>query len=99
MSAATALPPMLPLSARLRATAAPPIPAARRWAAAYDGAAGPLLDLTQAVPGYPPPPALLARLAEAAGEASSASPAACRPRSSTVEAVASRAVPSERCGR
>jgi aspartate/methionine/tyrosine aminotransferase len=62
----------LPLSARLRATAAPPIPAARRWAAAYGGAAGPLLDLTQAVPGYPPPPALLARLAEAAGEASSA---------------------------
>ncbi|MDT8332506.1 aminotransferase [Roseomonas gilardii] len=72
MSAATALPPTLPLSARLRATAAPPIPAARRWAAAYDGGAGPLLDLTQAVPGYPPPPALLARLAEAAGEASSA---------------------------
>ncbi|MHB0705762.1 aminotransferase [Roseomonas mucosa] len=72
MSAATALPLALPLSARLRATAAPPIPAARRWAAAYDGAAGPLLDLTQAVPGYPPPPALLARLAEAAGEASSA---------------------------
>ncbi|PZP42641.1 MAG: aminotransferase [Azospirillum brasilense] len=72
MSAVPALPPTLPLSARLRATAAPPIPAARRWAAAYDGGAGPLLDLTQAVPGYPPPPTLLARLAEAAGDASSA---------------------------
>lgn len=72
MSAVPTLPTTLPLSARLRATAAPPIPAARRWAAAYDGGAGPLLDLTQAVPGYPPPPALLARLAEAAGEASSA---------------------------
>ncbi|WP_439597255.1 aminotransferase [Falsiroseomonas sp.] len=55
------------LSATLRATAHPPIPAARAWAARYQGAAGPALDLTQAVPGYPPPPELLARLAEAAG--------------------------------
>jgi aspartate/methionine/tyrosine aminotransferase len=55
------------LSPRIRATEAPPIPAARAWAARYDGCAGPALDLTQAVPGYPPPPALLARLAEAAG--------------------------------
>lgn len=44
------------------ATAAPPIPAARAWAQAYRGAAGPLIDLTQAVPGYPPHPDLLARL-------------------------------------
>ena len=56
-----------PLSGPLRATAEPPIPAARAWAARYAGAAGPALDLTQAVPGYPPPPELLARLAEAAG--------------------------------
>ncbi|MGG5888234.1 aminotransferase [Falsiroseomonas sp. HC035] len=55
------------LSARLRETAEPPIPAARAWAARYAGGAGPALDLTQAVPGYPPPPELLARLAEAAG--------------------------------
>jgi aspartate/methionine/tyrosine aminotransferase len=55
------------LSARLRETAEPPIPAARAWAARYAGGAGPALDLTQAVPGYPPPPDLLARLAEAAG--------------------------------
>lgn len=49
------------------ATAAPAIPAARAWAAAYRGAAGPPIDLTQAVPGYPPHPDLLARLgAEAA---------------------------------
>jgi aspartate/methionine/tyrosine aminotransferase len=54
-------------SPRIRATAAPPIPAARLWAARYDGAAGPALDLTQAVPGYPPHPALLERLAAAAG--------------------------------
>ncbi|MCX8134329.1 MAG: aminotransferase [Roseococcus sp.] len=50
------------------ATPAPPIPAARAWAARYDGRHGPALDLTQAVPGYPPHPALLARLAEAAGD-------------------------------
>lgn len=60
------------LSAPLRATAAPPIPAARAWAARYDGVVGPALDLTQAVPGYPPPPELLARLAEAAGSAACA---------------------------
>jgi aspartate/methionine/tyrosine aminotransferase len=59
-------------SARIRATDAPPIPAARTWAARYDGRAGPALDLTQAVPGYPPPPALLAKLAEAAGSAANA---------------------------
>jgi len=58
---------MMTLSPRIRATEAPPIPAARAWAARYDGRAGPALDLTQAVPGYPPPPELLARLAEAAG--------------------------------
>lgn len=55
------------LSGRVRATAAPPIPTARAWAARYDGGAGPMLDLTQAVPGYPPHPGLLERLAEAAG--------------------------------
>jgi aspartate/methionine/tyrosine aminotransferase len=60
------------LSPRIRATDAPPIPAARAWAARYDGRAGPALDLTQAVPGYPPPPELLARLAEAAGSAACA---------------------------
>jgi aspartate/methionine/tyrosine aminotransferase len=58
-----------PLSRRIAATAAPPIPAARAWAARYDGAGGRALDLTQAVPGYPPPPELLARLAAAAGDA------------------------------
>jgi aspartate/methionine/tyrosine aminotransferase len=59
-------------SSRIRATDAPPIPAARAWAARYDGRAGPALDLTQAVPGYPPPPELLAKLAEAAGSAATA---------------------------
>ena len=63
---------MTTLSRRARATETPPIPAARAWAARYDGRAGPALDMTQAVPGYPPPPELLARLAEAAGSPASA---------------------------
>lgn len=55
------------ISPQIRATGAPPIPAARAWAARYDGRAGPAIDLTQAVPGYPPHPDLLAKLAETAG--------------------------------
>ena len=50
----------------------PPIPAAHAWAARYDGRLGPLLDLCQAVPGYPPHPELLARTAAAAAEPASA---------------------------
>ena len=53
-------------------TGSPPIPAVQAWMRAYDGRRGPLIDLCQAVPGYPPPPALLARLAEAAGDPASA---------------------------
>ncbi|MEO4001523.1 aminotransferase [Mesorhizobium sp. CAU 1732] len=49
--------------------APPPIPAVQAWARAYDGAHGPLIDLSQAVPGYPPHPDLLAWLSEAAGSA------------------------------
>lgn len=44
----------------------PAIPAVQAWARDYDGAHGPLLDLSQAVPGYPPPPDMLRRLGEAA---------------------------------
>jgi aspartate/methionine/tyrosine aminotransferase len=50
----------------------PPIPAIQRWAQAYDSSRGPLIDLSQAVPGYPPHPRLLAALAEAAGSARTA---------------------------
>jgi aspartate/methionine/tyrosine aminotransferase len=57
----------------VRAIGAPPIPAARAWAARYRGQAGPAIDLTQAVPGYPPHPDLLAKLAEAAGTRAGAS--------------------------
>lgn len=45
----------------------PRIPAVQAWAAAYDGSQGPLIDLSQAVPGYPPPPEMLRWLAEEAG--------------------------------
>lgn len=64
--------PSFRLSARVAATDAPPIPAARAWAARYAGAAGPMIDLTQAVPGYPPHPEMLERLASAAGSRASA---------------------------
>lgn len=47
-------------------TGTPPIPQAQGWARSYDGRSGPLIDLSQAVPGAPPPPALLQRLGEAA---------------------------------
>lgn len=50
-----------------------PIPAAAAWLRRYDGSAGPAVDLSQAVPGQPPEPVLLAALATAA-----ASPEAAR---------------------
>ncbi|WP_431304413.1 aminotransferase [Sediminicoccus sp. BL-A-41-H5] len=59
-------------SPTILATADPAIPAARAWAARYQGQRGPALDLTQAVPGYPPHPELLARLGEAAAQRSAA---------------------------
>ena len=46
----------------------PPVPAVQSWGRAYDGRRGPLLDLSQAVPGYPPHPDLLRRLGEAASD-------------------------------
>lgn len=60
------------LNPLLLGTDAPPIPAAAAWKAAYDGRHGPLLDLAQAVPGLPPPDALLDRLALAARDPASA---------------------------
>ncbi|WP_075289529.1 aminotransferase [Pararhizobium arenae] len=52
-----------PLIARL---SPPPIPSVLAWAKAYDGTRGPLIDLSQAVPGYPPHPDMLKWLGEAA---------------------------------
>jgi aspartate/methionine/tyrosine aminotransferase len=61
------------LNPLLVATASPPIPEAKSWVAKYDGAAGPLIDLSQAVPGYPPHPELLMRMGEAAASTQAAS--------------------------
>lgn len=51
----------------------PPIPSVHAWGRLYDGRLGPLLDLSQAVPGYPPHPELLERLSRAAHDPASAS--------------------------
>ncbi|EWY42169.1 aspartate/tyrosine/aromatic aminotransferase [Skermanella stibiiresistens SB22] len=47
-------------------TSSPPIPLAQGWARRYAGTRGPLIDLAQAVPGYPPHPEILEALAAAA---------------------------------
>ncbi|NLS03661.1 aminotransferase [Rhizobium sp. P32RR-XVIII] len=52
-----------PLVARL---SPPPIPSVLAWAREYDGSRGPLLDLSQAVPGYPAHPEMLRLLGETA---------------------------------
>ncbi|THK38334.1 aminotransferase [Ensifer sp. MPMI2T] len=43
----------------------PPVPSVLAWAKAYDGARGPLIDLSQAVPGYPAHSDMLKWLGEA----------------------------------
>jgi aspartate/methionine/tyrosine aminotransferase len=63
---------LLPLNPDVVDTASPPIPEAKAWAQAYDGRCGPLIDLSQAVPGLPPPPELLAAHSEAAAHPASA---------------------------
>lgn len=47
--------------------APPPVPSVFAWGRAYDGSRGPLIDLSQAVPGYPPHPDMLTLLGEMAG--------------------------------
>ncbi len=44
----------------------PPIPAVQAWGKSYGGGHGPLIDLSQAVPGYPPHADMLQWLGEAA---------------------------------
>ena len=61
-----------PLNPDLVDTGTPPIPEAQGWARRYDGRSGPLIDLSQAVPGLPPPQSLLEAHADAAREAASA---------------------------
>jgi len=42
----------------------PPVPSVAAWGRAYNGAKGPLIDLSQAVPGYPAHPDMLRLLGE-----------------------------------
>lgn len=46
----------------------PPIPSVIAWGREYKGEKGPLIDLSQAVPGYPAHPEMLRLLGEAAGQ-------------------------------
>ncbi|PZO80277.1 MAG: aminotransferase [Mesorhizobium amorphae] len=46
---------------------APAVPVVLAWAGAYGGAHGPMINMSQAVPGYPPHPDMLRFLAEEAG--------------------------------
>ena len=69
-------------------TCSPPIPNARRWTEAYDGRYGPLLNLSQAAPGTPPPQALLTALAAAAGDPRSSGYGPIRGEPDLIEAYA-----------
>ena len=53
-------------------TGTPPIPEAQAWLTRYRGAFGPAINMSQAVPGYPPHPDFMARLAEAAASVDAA---------------------------
>jgi aspartate/methionine/tyrosine aminotransferase len=64
--------PMPELNPGVTGVTEPPIPAAHAWASRYDGSHGPMLDLCQAVPGYPPHPEILEHLAAAARDPASA---------------------------
>lgn len=63
---------MASINPLLLETGAAPIPEVQAWRPLYDGRCGPLIDLAQAAPGYPPPQGMLERLAAAAGEANAA---------------------------
>ena len=53
-------------------TGTPPIPEAQGWVQRYGGAHGPLINMSQAVPGHPPHPDFMARLVEAAASVDAA---------------------------
>ncbi|MDO5652743.1 MAG: aminotransferase [Brachymonas sp.] len=60
--------PAIGLNPWVTSLAAPAVPAVAAWAQAYDGAQGPLLGFSQAVPGYPPHARILQRLADLAAD-------------------------------
>lgn len=57
---------MTALNPLVETLAPPPIPSVFAWAENYDGRAGPMINLSQAVPGYPPHPDMLTCLGECA---------------------------------
>jgi aspartate/methionine/tyrosine aminotransferase len=61
-----------PINPLVADVGSPPIPEAQSWVKRYDGAYGPLMNLSQAVPGNPPHENFLKRLSAAAGLAASA---------------------------
>lgn len=58
-------------NSRVTQLAPPPVPSVHAWARAYNGALGPAIDLSQAVPGYPAHPDMLRWLGEAASTTAS----------------------------
>lgn len=58
-----------PINPLVADVGSPPIPEAQSWTRRYDGSFGPLINLSQAVPGNPPHESLLERMAAAAGSA------------------------------
>lgn len=64
--------PANPINPLVADVGSPPIPEAQSWTGRYDGSFGPLINLSQAVPGNAPHASLLERMAEAAGSAAGA---------------------------
>jgi aspartate/methionine/tyrosine aminotransferase len=58
-----------PINPLVTDVGSPPIPEAQSWTRLYDGSYGPLINLSQAVPGNAPHASFLTRLEAAAGEA------------------------------
>ncbi|HZH11785.1 MAG TPA: aminotransferase [Microvirga sp.] len=58
-----------PINSLVADVGSPPIPEAQSWTRLYDGSYGPLINLSQAVPGNAPHASFLERLASVAGEA------------------------------
>ncbi len=61
--------PFNPVNPLVADVGSPPIPEAQSWTRRYDGSYGPLINLSQAVPGNAPHASFLERLAAVAGEA------------------------------
>lgn len=58
-----------PINSLVADVGSPPIPEAQSWTRRYDGSYGPLINLSQAVPGNAPHASFLERIASVAGEA------------------------------